>query len=53
MITIQQVKAARALLDWTQSDLADQSNISLPAIARLEQAIGNPRSDTVQAIRDA
>ena len=53
MITIQQVKAARALLDWNQSDLAKASGISVPAIARLEQGIGNPRADTAQAIQSA
>jgi transcriptional regulator with XRE-family HTH domain len=36
MITTRQVKAARALLDWSQADLAKASGVSLPTIARLE-----------------
>ena len=47
MITFQQVKAARALLGWKQSDLAKASGMSLPAIARLEQGGSSPRFDTI------
>jgi predicted transcriptional regulator len=39
LITTRQVKAARALLGWSQSDLARKSGISEPTIARLE-AVG-------------
>lgn len=40
-------------MDWKQTDLAAMSGVSLPAIARLEQGIGNPRADTLQALRIA
>ena len=40
MITINQIKAARTLLNWTQRDLAKQSGISLASIANLEQGVG-------------
>jgi transcriptional regulator with XRE-family HTH domain len=40
MITVKQVKAARALLGWSQDDLAAQSKVSKPTIARLERADG-------------
>lgn len=40
MITIRQVKAARALLGWSQDDLAKASGISKPTIARLETGDG-------------
>jgi transcriptional regulator with XRE-family HTH domain len=38
VITIRQVKAARALLGWSQSDLARYSGVSGPTIGRLESA---------------
>lgn len=34
------IKAARNLLEWDQSDLADKSGVSLPTIKRLEAAGG-------------
>ena len=54
-ISIQQVKAARALLQWSQSDLANASKVSIPTIARLESAPGpiGGRSETAEAIRNA
>ncbi len=36
MISIRQVKAARALLGWSQADLAKHSGVSAPTIGRLE-----------------
>jgi predicted transcriptional regulator len=36
MPTIEQIKAARALLGWSQEDLAAQSSVSVPTIKRLE-----------------
>lgn len=35
-ISIRQVKAARSLLAWSQSYLAQRSGVSAPTIARLE-----------------
>lgn len=54
-LSIRQVKAARALLAWSQHDLAKYSGVSYPTIARLEQADGplGGRSATVEAIRSA
>ncbi|KAB1071551.1 helix-turn-helix domain-containing protein [Methylobacterium planeticum] len=40
MISIRQVKAARALLGWSQDDLARSSSVSKPTIARLETGEG-------------
>lgn len=40
MATIRQVKAARALLGWSQDELARSSGVSKPTIARLETADG-------------
>jgi DNA-binding transcriptional regulator YiaG len=55
LITIRQVKAARALLSWSQSDLARHSGISEPTVARLESADGElgGRGETVRKIRAA
>jgi predicted transcriptional regulator len=39
-ITTRQVKAARALLRWSQGDLAQHSTVSEPTIARLEAEDG-------------
>jgi hypothetical protein len=36
VLTSEQVRAARALLRWEQTDLAEASGISLPTIKRLE-----------------
>ncbi|MGO9238383.1 MAG: helix-turn-helix domain-containing protein [Methylocella sp.] len=47
-----QIKAARALLAWSQGDLAEASGVSEPTIARLESVEGEigGRADTVQKI---
>lgn len=36
MLTSELIRAARALLRWTQQDLATNASISLPTIKRLE-----------------
>ena len=55
MITVRQVKAARALLGWSQSDLAVHSEVSEPTIARLESLDGDlgGRANTAGKIRAA
>ncbi len=55
MVTVRQVKAARALLGWSQTDLASYSGISEPTIARLESADGpvGGRPGTALKIRHA
>lgn len=40
MISVRQLKAARALLDWSQRELADASGVSKPTVARLESEDG-------------
>jgi predicted transcriptional regulator len=52
MISIRQLKAARALLAWSQGDLAEASGISEPTIARLESTDGpiGGRADTATAL---
>jgi transcriptional regulator with XRE-family HTH domain len=55
LITTRQVKAARALLGWSQGDLARRSGVSEPTIARLESAEGElgGREGTGEKIRQA
>lgn len=38
MVSIGQIKAARALLGWSQNDLAEASGVSAPTVKRLEAA---------------
>jgi transcriptional regulator with XRE-family HTH domain len=55
LTTIRQVKAARALLGWSQADLARHSGISEPTVARLESVEGElgGREDTAAKIQAA
>lgn len=55
MITTRQVKAARALLGWSQGDLAQRAGVSEPTIARLEAIHGElgGREGTAEKIRMA
>lgn len=53
MISTQQIKAARALLNWKQSDLAEASGVSIPAIAKIEMGTANPRQATMDALSRA
>lgn len=51
-VSIRQIKAARALLGWSQDDLAQQSGISAPTVKRLEAADGDigGRPETGEAL---
>src|SRR3954469_10876157 len=51
-VSIRQVKAARALLGWSQDDLARAAEVSIPTIKRLEASDGSlgGRDQTVQKI---
>jgi len=52
MITARQVRAARALLNWTQETLADRALVALTALKRLESETGLPvRTDTRDLVR--
>ena len=52
-VSIRQVKAARALLDWSQEQLAAAAEISIPTIKRLEAKNGplGGRNETGLKIR--
>tara|TARA_R110000787_G_C13395474_1_gene443013 strand:+ start:1412 stop:1648 length:237 start_codon:yes stop_codon:yes gene_type:complete len=44
MLTSGQIRAARALLDWSQKNLADESGVSLATVRRIESNRGPDRS---------
>ncbi len=47
MLTAEQIKAARALVDWSQPELAEASGLSMPTIRRMEGPLGPGRSTAV------
>src|SRR5262249_51547906 len=54
-VSIRQIKAARALLAWSQGQLAAAADVSVPTIKRLEAQDGplGGRSETGSKIRSA
>ena len=40
MVTVEQLRAARGLLGWSQSELATRAGLSLPTVKRLEAGFG-------------
>lgn len=53
MINPHQIRAARALIDWSQSDLGQQSDLSQAAIANIETGKHRPNESTLAAILTA
>ena len=53
MISSKQCKAARALLDWKQSDLAEATKVSIGTVKNFESNYGKPNFITVQALQIA
>ncbi len=53
MITIEQCRAARGLLDWTQQDLANASGLSKTAINNFEKKNSDIKNESLHAIRMA
>ena len=49
MITPQQLRAARGLLGWSQSELAARAGLSLPTVKRVETGTGPRVSDDARA----
>lgn len=48
-----QIRAARALIDWTREDLARASGVTVRTLARLENGHTAPRSATTRGVRAA
>ena len=45
VVTVEQLRAARGLLGWSQSELAARAGLSLPTVKRLEAGFGPRVSD--------
>lgn len=53
MLTIEQIRAARALIGWSQGELADHAGLSQTGIARIENGTNKPNSSTLAKITTA
>jgi transcriptional regulator with XRE-family HTH domain len=53
MITPAQCRAARALIQWSQQELAARAKVGVVTIIQLENEAGQPRRATLQVIRTA
>jgi predicted transcriptional regulator len=53
MITRAQIRAARALIRWSQTDLAHASGVSQVAIKNLERGSTDPRLSTLSSVQAA
>lgn len=52
-ISPQQIKAARALLEWSQTDLGEKTGLSQAAIANIETARHRPNDTTLDSLLTA
>jgi predicted transcriptional regulator len=53
MMTVRQIKAARALLGWRQVDLAAMSGVAEISVKNLEREYTDPRTSTMAKIEAA
>lgn len=53
MITARQIRAGRALLGWSQQELADRAIVSTNAVNRLERGLVDSRTSTLAAVQKA
>lgn len=53
MIDAAQMRAARALLNWTMGDLSERAGVSLASIKNIERGATDPRASTLRALQEA
>lgn len=53
MISPEQCRAARALLDWSQQELADRAKVGIVTVRQLEAGQHEPRRSTLDVVRRA
>lgn len=53
MITPAQCRAARALIDWSQQDLADAARVGVVTVRQFEGGGTQPRNATLDVVRRA
>jgi transcriptional regulator with XRE-family HTH domain len=51
MITPEQCRAARGLLDWSQQRLADEAQVGIVTVRQLEAGVNQPRRATLIVVR--
>lgn len=49
----EQLRAARALINWTRDDLAASSGVTIRTLARIESGQTSPRQTTMQSLVEA
>ena len=52
MLDAKQIRAARALLDWSQDSLAHSSGVARASIKNIENGLTTPRPETMSIIRE-
>ena len=52
-ITTAQIRGARGILNWSQSDLAERTGISATSIGSIENGQSTPRANTISTIQKA
>ena len=53
MITAEQCRAARGLLDWSQAELADKAAVGIVTVRQFEAGSHEPRRATLDVIKRA
>lgn len=53
MITTAQIRGARGVLNWSQTDLADRAGLSSTSIGSIENGLSNPRDSSIGAVQKA
>ncbi len=53
MVTPEQCRAARGLLDWSQQDLASEAGIGIVTVRQIEAGAVEPRRATLVVVRQA
>lgn len=53
MVESPQIRAARGFLNWSQTDLAQKSGVSLPTIKRMEKDTSSSSFGNVKKVREA
>jgi transcriptional regulator with XRE-family HTH domain len=51
MITPEQCRAARGLLDWSQQRLAEEAQVGIVTVRQLEAGVNQPRRATLIVVR--
>ncbi len=53
MISAEQCRAARALLNWSQQELADRAGVGIVTLRQLEAGVNEPRRATLEVVKRA